>query len=744
MDRLKIISILFFSLLLNAAWAQKQKLDSMCRIIFENRDNFIPQLKYNNYWKKGGLSIQDIEQINNCYLDRLKKKPNLREELPVVQLKVNWLMLEKQLGAAILEADQYHQKCRETGTETDIIASYAILCDLYFEAAMNEETYYYSSLKLHAMRKLGNKKDISLATRMHAWFSFVYGKEGHPEILDSSVYYMRSYIKDYMPYDNSFRPKDEQHWVTIDSYKILAMALNKLNRNEELIQLSDKAVSIARTYKPTPGTPDFEQNNSLTGIFLSYKAAAYRKLNKLDSALVCMQEPEIYSLRKNSVNVYSTEEKKYVDYYHVLEKTKIYLGLNQPKRALRLLDDAVFSDQALTATNNFLQLMYGYAAPIYEKYGEFAKATVCYRKYGEFKDSLQQADNKNRIESEKANSLVQINYQKKIAQSEKERIENEKEHDKQVREIVIIGGAFVAAVLLVFLVILYKRFRETQAQKRIIEEQEKQTQEQKNTILKQKTLVEEKQKEIYDSINYAERIQRSLMASDELLNNNLKEHFVFFRPKDIVSGDFYRAARLPNGHFAVITADSTGHGVPGAIMSIMNIYCLKEASKDGALEPADILNQTREKIIATLKQDGSKEGGKDGMDCSLISLNFNNSKMLVAAANNPVWIIRNKEFIEIKPDKMPVGKHEKDQIPFTQHELEMKEGDAVYCFTDGLPDQFGGPKGKKFMYKQMKELFLSLCELPMQEQRGRIEQAFLNWKGELEQVDDVCIIGIKI
>jgi serine phosphatase RsbU (regulator of sigma subunit)/ligand-binding sensor domain-containing protein len=265
------------------------------------------------------------------------------------------------------------------------------------------------------------------------------------------------------------------------------------------------------------------------------------------------------------------------------------------------------------------------------------------------------------------------------------------------------------------------------------------------TIVDQKHELEHKNKEIVDSINYAQRIQKSLLASDKMLVENLHEHFILFKPKDIVSGDFYWGAELENKCFALVTADSTGHGVPGAIMSMLNISCLNEAVEGQKLyHTADILNYTRKKIIKHLSNDGSKDGGKDGMDCSLISFNFKQKQIEYSAANNPVWIVRNGELIELKPDKMPVGKHDRDNESFTQHIFDLQKGDTIYALTDGMPDQFGGPKGKKFMYKQLKDFLININRLPLNEQKEQLELSFENWKGESEQVDDVLIIGVRI
>ena len=247
-----------------------------------------------------------------------------------------------------------------------------------------------------------------------------------------------------------------------------------------------------------------------------------------------------------------------------------------------------------------------------------------------------------------------------------------------------------------------------------------------------------------DSINYAERIQRSFLATKEQLDEQLKNYFILFQPKDVVSGDFYWAHTLKNGYFALVTADSTGHGVPGAIMSLLNTSSLEKAVELGISEPAEILNHTRQTIIDRLKKDGSAEGGKDGMDCSLMSFNSNKSKLTYSAANNPIWIIRDNTIIELTADKMPVGKHDNDSVSFTQHEIELQKGDLIYTLTDGFPDQFGGPKGKKFMYKHLKRVLISISQLPMDEQKEHLKTTLNNWKGDLEQVDDVCLIGIRV
>lgn len=229
-----------------------------------------------------------------------------------------------------------------------------------------------------------------------------------------------------------------------------------------------------------------------------------------------------------------------------------------------------------------------------------------------------------------------------------------------------------------------------------------------------------------------------------------KPFFILYKPKDIVSGDFYHAlAHQHPGHkheiFYLCAADCTGHGVPGALMSMIGISNLNESIIEKHLvHPNEILDNTRRGIIAALNPEGSEEESKDGMDCVLCAFDFKNMKLEFAAANNPLWHVRDGQLTEHKPDKMPVGVHGEDMKPFTLHTIDLKKGDIVYLFTDGYADQFGGDKGKKFKYKQLQDKLMEIHKLPMDDQKSILDNTFEKWRGNLEQVDDVCVIGIRI
>lgn len=229
-----------------------------------------------------------------------------------------------------------------------------------------------------------------------------------------------------------------------------------------------------------------------------------------------------------------------------------------------------------------------------------------------------------------------------------------------------------------------------------------------------------------------------------------KTFFVLYKPKDIVSGDFYYA--LAHKHpqskseiFYLSAADCTGHGVPGALMSMMAISKLNESIiEKNLIYPNEILDNVRKGIISSLNPEGSEEESQDGMDCVLCAFDFKNRKLFFSAANNPLWLIRNGAVIEYQSDKMPVGKSPKENEPYTLQTVDLKQDDIVYVFTDGFADQFGGPKGKKFKYKQLQELILANHNKPMDEQKEILTTEFEKWRGNLEQVDDVCVIGLKI
>jgi serine phosphatase RsbU (regulator of sigma subunit)/streptogramin lyase len=305
----------------------------------------------------------------------------------------------------------------------------------------------------------------------------------------------------------------------------------------------------------------------------------------------------------------------------------------------------------------------------------------------------------------------------------------------------LICALFVVC-LLIFLMIKYRERNLRKVQEKLektVVERTLEVREKMNEIEQQKEIIEDKNKELTDSIRYAKRIQNTLLAHEDLLKENLPEHFIFFRPKDIVSGDFYWAAKSED-YFFLAVCDSTGHGVPGAFMSLMNIRFLNEAIVEKEIHlPDEALNYVRNRLVQNLSSDGTK----DGMDGTLIRFERGSNKILYASAHNSPLLIRNGLVQELPSDKIPIGLSEQMKS-FNLQTIETQVGDVIYFFTDGYQDQFGGPKGKKLKHKNLVNLLLSLNQLPFDQQKEKLDFHLTEWKGDLEQLDDILVIGIRI
>jgi serine phosphatase RsbU (regulator of sigma subunit) len=261
-------------------------------------------------------------------------------------------------------------------------------------------------------------------------------------------------------------------------------------------------------------------------------------------------------------------------------------------------------------------------------------------------------------------------------------------------------------------------------------------------------VIANKNKNILDSIEYAKRIQDAMLPSQKDLDALAHNCFVFYQPKDIVSGDFYWLNKSIQGEHEILSVaigDCTGHGVPGALMSIMGMSSIQEIyAQDAAYSPHHILDQLRKKITLNLKQTGQLGEQKDGMDLGLIHFYSDKKRLEFSGANLPVWIVRNNTLIEIKGDRMPIGIHHGKEKPFTLQSIEVEEGDWIYLFTDGMVDQMGGMQNKKYLTKNFKKFLLSISHLTSNQQKESIRKEFQNWKNQNDQIDDVLVFGLNV
>lgn len=263
-------------------------------------------------------------------------------------------------------------------------------------------------------------------------------------------------------------------------------------------------------------------------------------------------------------------------------------------------------------------------------------------------------------------------------------------------------------------------------------------------LRKQNAVIEEKNKSITDSINYAKRLQNAILPNEEVISKTLKEHFILYQPKDIVSGDFYWVSEQ-NGKAMVAAIDCTGHGVPGALLSIVGHNAISQSINEMKLtQPSKVMDSMNSIIKSVLQQDKGNDI-KDGMDMALCAIDYKSGKVEFAGAHNPLYVIQDNKLSIIKGSKLTVGSVENIAVEGPEnHALQLNAGDSIYLFSDGYADQFGGNDNKKFKVSRLQETLLSICKLPMQEQKNKLLQAFQEWKGKNEQVDDILVIGVRL
>lgn len=510
----------------------------------------------------------------------------------------------------------------------------------------------------------------------------------------------------YMEESVNFFPSDGNPINRASCIMALGVVLQNTPRTEESIKYQLEALRIK------------EENGAIETLPISLNniAEMYYGLGKKKEA---MQTAD------RSIHLSDSLGLDWALYYAMFIKGEMYNKEGQFDKAFPLVQAAVdFWEEK----KSWKDLTRGYEA-LYIAYRGAKmpfKAMDAMSNYIAMKDSVHNLDKQNaaneieaKYESEKKELLLQQEKEEKeFAQKEGELIQRA----SRTRMIVFV----VIGVLLVLNALyFYKRYKDQRKDKELIETQ--------------KIQIEERSQEIMDSIIYAKRIQSAILPREQQIKRLLPDSFVLYKPKDVVAGDFYWLEETKDS-VLFAAADCTGHGVPGAMVSVVcNNGLNRSVRQHGLLDPADILNKTRELVVEEFNK--AEEELKDGMDIALCRLK--GSELTFAGAHNPLWIIREGELLETKGDKQPIGRFEKE-TPFTSHTVQLQKNDLVYIFTDGYSDQFGGDKGKKMKAANFKKFLLSIHELPMLEQKAEINKAFEHWKGELEQLDDVCVIGVRI
>lgn len=634
-----------------------------------------------------GLMIECQETYKKA-LKHFSKYSNPEQKVSVL-IGLGWALREQANHAEALENYLKAQLIAEHLADTNLIARcYGRIAIVYHVKKEHDKALSYYNKAYAYYEKTNNRQAIgSLVNNLGLLYA-------HRDILDSAMYF-------YTLSGNIAREFDDVSGQAIANENIGLVLLDKKDPNKALVHFR-RSLNV------------WESRNDAYGVcqVLAYMMHAFNDLGMPDSVIAYADNAINLSVKAGTKHV----ERDVYDYI-----AKAHEAKGNDKDALKAYKRFVSLKDSLAAINNDEEI-----ARLETKH-EYAE------KY--FNDSL---------------SNIQEKVQREIQYAKEQARSQEKVKKKQALNNYLMIGLGLLGVFVIY--ILYSLAQKKKANK---------------LINFQNQSLSEKNKEITDSIEYAKRIQKAIIPSDKEMERLFNEHFILYKPKDIVAGDFYWTQDL-HGRKYLAVADCTGHGVPGAMVSVVCNSGLNRSVKEfNQVLPGQILDKTRELVLAEFLK--SETDIRDGMDVSLIAIN--DGKIEFAGANNSLWIVRNyeasndnsnnekiafetienKQLIQLKANKQPVGSHFNPQ-PFNTIEIDIWQGDCIYMFSDGYADQFGGDngsdakhkRGKKFKLSRLKKLLVELSELPANEQGNRLNQVFEDWRGDLEQIDDVCVIGIRI
>lgn len=544
--------------------------------------------------------------------------------------------------------------------------------------------------------------------------------------------------------------KQNKYSSIAKSYSMKSIIANKIKEATNAIEYNKKAFNFYKKDNNLEG--QIATLTNLSHIYIKFKEydSAYVTLNNLFHYEIKMTNKDRYFFYQNFGNYYYEindfnnaiiNYKKASNYAKEENLTDSYVTIltliSSPYRKKKEYKTALsYIEESIALANKFNF--------IYEQNEAYNELILIYESMNDFKRAyltklINDSINNEIYNIEKINRINQFENQLKLAEKEKvitQQQLNLKEvqlnHSNAKAKITTLIFVLIICILLIAIV-SFVFIRAKKLNQKINH--------QKEEIENQKTIVEVKNKEITSSIAYAKRIQSAILPPKSQVNELLPNSFIFYLPKDIVAGDFYWMQKIDDKILFAV-ADCTGHGVPGAMVSVVCDNALNRATRElNIFQPSKILDAVSKIIIETFEK--SENDVKDGMDIAICSWNTKTNVLEYAGANNSLYLVRNGELIETKADKQPIGKSIK-RNEFTNNIIEIQKNDTIYLFTDGFADQFGGEKGKKFMYKVFKEMLTTYSSLPIIEQKEAIQSTFFKWKESHEQVDDVCVLGVKL
>lgn len=677
------------------------------------------------YFSDGNID-KAIEQYKQA--EGVCNQHNLNEELVVALNEISIFAYYKQDMPAMLEYSEKTLKvAKQIKDSMKISEAYNHIGLYYYMTSDFRKTLEFWEKELEIIKQIGSKTAIA---RIYNNLGVIYKNRG-------------DYQKAIEYYQENLKIQEELNDTT-------NMALSLSNIGTVYYAFGVDFNKALEFYRQALALFLRKRDTSFIGNALINIGLVYQKQKSIDTALRYFDQAlKLSQIKKNvsnmaiaqgNIGVIYLEKGDYdrsIDYSSMALSGYTELG---DKRGVsscyKTIGEAYFKkknhDKSLEYYNRSISILkeiglkaelgdvYKEISDVYKAIGDHKEALRYYTMYSERKDSSISEEYLKTIQE------MQTKYETDLLKREKTNLElvnKTQEVENKRQRMVIYFFVVVMLIILGFSVLLYRQF--------------KQIQKQRDQIVHQK-------QEITDSIMYASRIQRAILPPREILSRNLPEHFILYKPRDIVSGDFYWMTS--KGDVTIFTAaDCTGHGVPGAFMSMLGTAFLNEiVSELDDVTSNYILDKLRRNIVTSLHQTGKEGESKDGMDIALCVINHATNTLQYSGAYNPLLLIRNGELHEYKADKMPIGIFQDRKQDFSRHDISLQKGDALYVFSDGYIDQFGGPDRKKFMKKNFKNLLLQIQDLPMEQQGAILDKKILEWMGPLPQIDDILVIGVKI
>jgi serine phosphatase RsbU (regulator of sigma subunit) len=520
--------------------------------------------------------------------------------------------------------------------------------------------------------------------------------------------------------------KPANHDIAIKYYLSALPLSEKLGNNDAV---GTAAVNLGEIY--------FLRENYDTALYYYEKSLnAFRKSNSGDVPYTLSNIGKVYMKRGDFQKAISFQQEAYdiaKQFKSKLGMTFALLGLAETysemgnnKTAIKTYNRAREIAEEIRANKELKQAYEGLAVN-YVKESDYGNALKFQTLLTNIKDTLYIAANDRKLISLSLNSEIDKRQTQITLLTKDNELQDIKIKKQRLTQLTFIIGFIIAFLVAIQTYRNYRRKVRTN-----------------ELLAKQKEEIEIINKNMTDSINYAERIQSAMFPSKEILSENLFEYFILFKPLDIVSGDFYWFKNNNNSIY-IAAADCTGHGVPGAFMSILGLTFLNELVHNAVtLNASEVLTKLREHVIKTLHQTNNDSGTRDGMEMALLKLDLDSNKLQFSGARRPLYLVRQDQMIELAGDKVPLGIYDEGDDTFTIKEMEYKKDDIVYLFSDGYVDQLGGPDRKTFKTKKFKEMLLNNHHLTMNEQKSVLESTLEEWKGNIEQIDDILVIGIRI